>query len=110
MVIIAHHVSFLHILGKAARLPIDWLEAAYRLAFSVRQVALAQLYKNHHRCSMLETESQYETTGMSSADYWQNLSNIFEQIEIHIRYYHILIWHVKCIQIKKNKPIICSVM
>ena len=35
--------------GKAARLSIYWLDAACRLVISLRQVALAQLYKNHHQ-------------------------------------------------------------
>ena len=37
--------------GKAARLLIDWLDAAYRLVFPLRQVALSQLYKYHHQSS-----------------------------------------------------------
>ena len=36
-------------LNIAASLSINWLDTAYRLAFSLRQVALAQLYKYHHQ-------------------------------------------------------------
>ena len=36
-------------LGKAARLSIDYLDAAYRLVFPLRPVALAQFYKYHHQ-------------------------------------------------------------
>ena len=35
--------------GKAARLSIYWHDAACRLVIPLRQVALAQLYKNHHQ-------------------------------------------------------------
>ena len=35
--------------SKAARLSIYWLDAACRLVIPLRQVALAQLYKNHHQ-------------------------------------------------------------
>ena len=35
--------------GKAARLSINWLDAACRLLIPLRQVALAQLYKSHHQ-------------------------------------------------------------
>ena len=35
--------------GKAARISIDRIDAAYRLVFPIRQVALAQLYKYHHQ-------------------------------------------------------------
>ena len=35
--------------GKAARLSINWLDAACRLVIPLRQVALAQLYKYHHQ-------------------------------------------------------------
>ena len=41
--------------GKAARISIDRLDAAYRLAFSLRQVGLAQLNKNHHQSSNVAT-------------------------------------------------------
>ena len=37
--------------GKAARLSIYWHDAACRLIIPLRQVALAQLYKNHHHSS-----------------------------------------------------------
>ena len=36
-------------LGKAAKLLIDWLDAAYRLVFPLRQVALAQLNNYYHQ-------------------------------------------------------------
>ena len=36
-------------MGKAARLSIYRQDAAYRSVFPLRQVALAQLYKNHHQ-------------------------------------------------------------
>ena len=35
--------------GKVARLSIYWQDAACRLVISLRQVALAQLYKYHHQ-------------------------------------------------------------
>ena len=35
--------------GKAARLSINWLDAACRLVIPLRQVTLAQLYKYHHQ-------------------------------------------------------------
>ena len=35
--------------SKAARLSINWLDAACRLVIPLRQVALAQLYKYHHQ-------------------------------------------------------------
>ena len=35
--------------GKAARLLIDWLDAAHRLVFTLWRVVLVQLYKNHHQ-------------------------------------------------------------
>ena len=35
--------------GKAARLSINWLDAACRSVIPLRQVALAQLYKYHHQ-------------------------------------------------------------
>ena len=35
--------------GKAVGLSIDWQDAAYRLVFPLLQVALAQLFKNHHQ-------------------------------------------------------------
>ena len=35
--------------SKAARLSIDWRDAAYHLVFPTQQVALAQLYKYHHQ-------------------------------------------------------------
>ena len=37
-------------LGKAARLSTNWLDAAQRLVFPLRRVALVQLYKYHHQC------------------------------------------------------------
>ena len=37
-------------MGKAARLLIDWLDAAHCLVLPLRRVAFVQLYKNHHQC------------------------------------------------------------
>ena len=37
------------VVGKAARLSINWLDAACGLVIPLRQVALAQLYKYHHQ-------------------------------------------------------------
>ena len=41
-------------LGKVVRLSIGWQDAAYRLVFPLLQVALAQLYKYHHRNGKLQ--------------------------------------------------------
>ena len=44
--------------GKVARLSIYWLDAACRLVIPLRQVALAQLYNNHHQSGNLVWKQQ----------------------------------------------------
>ena len=49
-------------LGKAASISIDWLDAAHRLVFSLRQVALAQLYKITMKEAMWRAASYSESS------------------------------------------------